>query len=488
MGRQPKTGYEERAADARAEWTPRPGMRLALAHQWARLDNVWRTHRTVHGLAWNGLQRGDDLEHVFDHGRDLTWLRFDAEDDRGWAPSVTVYRQAHAEDRHRVRNDGRRDRQGFDVTTWGASGLVAIPSATGRWTAGADLDRDETGSYARQYDAEGRLQATQVQGPVADGARYDRLGIYLQNQLHVGRDGPAEITSGIRFTRAHARADRVWDPATGGTLAIDRAWNALVGSLRGQVQFGADARSSFYAGVSQGFRAPNLSDLTRLDVARSGELEVPVADLDPERYVSVEAGLRLNAAPARLTLSAYHTAIQGMIVRTPTGNVLPDGMAEVTKRNAGDGYVHGVEGRLDVAVSRAWGAWAQLAWMDGRVDGYPTSAPVRKREPVSRLMPLTARLGLRWTEREGRAWVEAVGEAAEKAVRLSAADRRDTQRIPPGGTPAYGVAHLRTGIEVTPALRLTAAIENVFNADYRIHGSGVNEPGRNTVLSAEMTF
>jgi hemoglobin/transferrin/lactoferrin receptor protein len=50
------------------------------------------------------------------------------------------------------------------------------------------------------------------------------------------------------------------------------------------------------------------------------------------------------------------------------------------------------------------------------------------------------------------------------------------------------VAHLRTGFRLTPALSVHVALENILDKDYRIHGSGVNEPGRNLVLSAAATF
>ena len=33
---------------------------------------------------------------------------------------------------------------------------------------------------------------------------------------------------------------------------------------------------------------------------------------------------------------------------------------------------------------------------------------------------------------------------------------------------------------------MTLGLENIFNRDYRIHGSGVNEPGRNLVFTAEV--
>ncbi|MCD8535439.1 MAG: TonB-dependent receptor [Verrucomicrobia bacterium] len=74
------------------------------------------------------------------------------------------------------------------------------------------------------------------------------------------------------------------------------------------------------------------------------------------------------------------------------------------------------------------------------------------------------------------------------ADKLSNIDRTDTQRIPPGGTPGYRVASLRGGWQPTDALRLTIALENMTNQDYRIHGSGLNMPGFGALISLEYTF
>jgi hemoglobin/transferrin/lactoferrin receptor protein len=54
--------------------------------------------------------------------------------------------------------------------------------------------------------------------------------------------------------------------------------------------------------------------------------------------------------------------------------------------------------------------------------------------------------------------------------------------------PGYEVFTLRGGYRVTKDLTVTAAVENLSDEDYRIHGSGVNEPGTNVVLSADWTF
>jgi len=483
--RQRRTGYDEFAGDARLVWDLGPDWRLTLAHQSHRQDDVWRTHRTVYGIGWKGLSHGDDLEHVFDQGRDLTYVRLESRDGAG---SLTLYRHAQVEDLRRVREDSRIDLQGFDVTAWGLNLQASRDSAFGRWTAGADYQLDVVDSYGRQYAPDGTLKKISIQGPVADDALYHLAGAYLQNRLPLSDDRRFELVAGGRYTYARAEADRAQDPVSGEVFRIDDDWNALVGSLRGLARLDADGRSVIYTGVSQGFRAPNLSDVSRLDIARSNELEVPTRDLDPEYYTSFEVGARVDVAPVAVEAAIYHTEIDGMIVRAPTGRTLEDGLLEVVKRNAGDGYVRGAEGRVDIALAPEWTLWGQAIWMEGEVDAYPESTTVMAREPVSRLMPTTFRAGLRWADGQGRWWLEAVGVTAEKADRLSASDRRDTQRIPPGGTPAYTVAHLRGGARIAPGLRVALALENVFDADYRIHGSGVNEPGRNLVVAAEWSF
>ena len=128
-----------------------------------------------------------------------------------------------------------------------------------------------------------------------------------------------------------------------------------------------------------------------------------------------------------------------------------------------------------------------FTWMDGEVDTYPTSDDVLVTEHIDRLMPPTGRLGLRW-DQPNRYWVEASCSMAAKADKLSTRDASDTSRIPPGGTPGYTVYEVRMGWQCAEGLILSLAVENITDEDYRIHGSGVNEPGRNIVCAADWTF
>jgi len=186
-------------------------------------------------------------------------------------------------------------------------------------------------------------------------------------------------------------------------------------------------------------------------------------------------------------VAGFYTNIRDMIGRTPTGRVI-DGDREVTKQNAGDGGICGVELAARWRFGPQWTVFGDFAYAYGEVDTYPTSEPRARCEPLSRLMPPTGHLGLRWDSPDRRFWAEGVCTVAGKADKLSTADRLDTQRIPPGGTPGYATFDLRGGWRASDNVDLWLGVENLTNRDYRIHGSGVSEPGINLKIGARVRF
>jgi hemoglobin/transferrin/lactoferrin receptor protein len=234
-------------------------------------------------------------------------------------------------------------------------------------------------------------------------------------------------------------------------------------------------------------RAPNLSDLTRFDASRSGETEIPAPDLREEKYLSFEIGSKLFLDDLGVQgYGSYHyTFIDGMIVRFPTGATL-DGEPVVTKDNVGDGFVQGVELGLSWNFYGGFAAFGMFTWLEGDVDTVVNNQISRR--PMSRIQPLTGLVGVRWDSPGKKYWVEGTMLLVDGQDRLSPRDKADTQRIPPGGTPGYVVATIRGGVEVREGLHLFAAVENIGDADYRVHGSGQNEVGTNVILGADWRF
>jgi len=61
-------------------------------------------------------------------------------------------------------------------------------------------------------------------------------------------------------------------------------------------------------------------------------------------------------------------------------------------------------------------------------------------------------------------------------------------RIPEGGTPAWWTWNLRLGMTAHEHLRLNLVVENLLDAKYKYHASGVYAPGTSAMLSLEAMF
>jgi hemoglobin/transferrin/lactoferrin receptor protein len=478
IGEQPYTGYDEVDGDVKAEQWFEGNTRLVLAYQKVTQNDVPRTHATIFAQSFEGSTVGTDLRREFDHERDLLYAQLHGEPlgdlvDR-YTFNVSLQRQDEVEDR--IRSNLARSLNGVDVSTLGTFAHFESDASTGRWTFGVDWYHDMVDSFS---------SGNAIQGPVADDATYDLVGLFVQDEIEATQK--LTFTLGARGQYAAADADKVRDPVTTTQIAVDEDWSAVVGSARFEYDLSGEELGLF-GGVSQGFRAPNLSDLTRFDSARTNEFEIPALGLDPEYYLTYELGTRLVTPETTGEVAVFYTDIDDQIQRFPTGNVNGSGEFEITRDNIGDGWIYGIEFAGSQKVGGGFSVFANTTFQEGRVTTFPTSAQILTEEPVSRLMPLTGLLGVRWDEEAGRFWAELLGMGAVKADKLSTSDQLDTQRIPPGGTPGFVVVHARAGWRVSEATDIMFAVENLTDEDYRFHGSGTNQPGLNVVLGVTVTL
>jgi len=342
ISEQPKTGYDEWDTDLKAEYRIADTRKLVAAWQHVVQDDAWRTHRTIYAVPFHGTAIGSDRELIYDQRRDLAYLQYHADEIVGAVDSLRLSAsyQFQGEDMNLLRNNFRRELSVVDVHTMGLWAQLVSPSPVGTWTYGAEYYRDWVNSGQTTYNSNGTVNAVAIQGPVADDATYDLVGLYVQDELPFGQRW--KLILGGRYTYAGVDAGKVRNPITGTQMSLRDDWHSAVGSGRVIYQLDEQNHWHIFAGVSQGFRAPNLSDLTRLDIARSGEIETAAPGLRPEEFITGEIGLKAQYDKFDAELSYYYTDIRDMIVRAPTGNII-SGAFEVTKRNAGDGYLQGIE-------------------------------------------------------------------------------------------------------------------------------------------------
>lgn len=484
-GIQLETGYEETAVDFKVEHWFDANSRLVFLHQRVDQDAVPRTHSTIYGESYAGTSVGTDLQRDNFQDRHLTYLQYHRTNMGGPIDgmhfSLSWHEQAQVEDR--IVSNGEERWQGFDVGTLGLfAQFESNLGDLGRLTYGVDWYHDDVDSSFRRSGPP--QPGDDIQGPVADDATYDLIGVFAQDVIDFG--DRFQLQLGVRYTFAAADANEVRDPSNN-QISINDDWSELTGSVHLRYDLCPDTWN-VYGGVSQGFRAPSLSDLSSFDIARSGEQEVPATDLDAEHYTGYEIGTKVRSKDVSAALAWFYTDIEDQILRYPTGATNGAGDPIVTKANVGSGYVQGAEVQYAWEFLQRTTLYGANTLQYGRVSNYNSGGTTITEEYVSRLMPFTTQIGLRWQDLEGRMYANTSIVHAEDADRLSSGDQRDTQRIPPGGTPGYTIWNLRAGFQIDERTTLELGCDNITDVDYRVHGSGSNSPGRNFVMGMRITF
>ncbi len=483
-GLQPNTQHSETAIDLKIEHWLATDTKLVFLHQEMAQNNVPRTHATIFGESYAGTTVGTDLQRDLDQNRRLTYLQLHKTGMLGpvQAMHLSLSWQTQRELEDRITSANSERWQAFEVGTVGAfAQFESDAGSLGRLTYGLDYYHDNVNSWFRRS---GTPQASDpIQGQVANDASYDLLGVFVQDELPISDGLQAQF--GLRYTWAEADADSVRDPSNA-KIALGDSWDALTANvhLRATVAAGWNV----FGGVSQGFRAPSLSDLSSFEVARSGEQEVPTPGLQEEQYLGYEVGTKVRRESLSGQLAWYYTDIEDQILRFPTGATNASGQPIVTKANVGEGYVQGIELQYGWDLLTRTTLFGVNSWQYGRISNFNNNGTVRGEEFVSRLMPFTTIVGLRWEDIAGRCHAVTEVVRAEDADKTSAGDNRDTQRIPPGGTPGYTTWNLRCGWQLDDRTDLELACENITDVDYRVHGSGSNGLGRNFVIGMRVVF
>lgn len=413
--------------------------------------------------------------------------------------SVVLSYQRHHERRRRDRPRSLVELEWRDdLDTFG----VSAEASTRAWTLGdgasldfsygADLYRDAVSSAAWQTLTDRSLVFALSRGQYLEGSSYLTSGLFAE--AHVTPLPWLSLRAGGRGAFAVARAPA--DPESG-TAAVNRDFGAAVAG--GGVEVTPTPALSIVTNLEQGFRAPNLDDLTSRQQTGPGfQFENPA--LEPERSLTVELGVLARASWLKVDAWAFATLLDHAMIRAvreaddcpPETPQCRFSRTQLQLINAADAArVFGFEGGATVylpeAVTvRATGAWA---WGDAPNTSSRPGEPIhgQVRVPLSRVPPLNGTVETRWRHLATGIYVVAALRWALAQRRLAPSDLSDA-RIPEGGTPGYAVVDLRAGIRLEDRLRIAFVFENVFDAAYRVHGSSINGPGRGLLAAVDLLW
>ncbi len=361
-----------------------------------------------------------------------------------------ITRDLGAPDRHFENN--RSDLYGLTVNAAGGDDAVS-------WIVGVDAYYDEVSSARRSQNInDGSITTLAPRFP--DGSTVTHGGVFGNVQWRLG--DRHSVCAGIRYSdvRIDLRDGTTIEPAR---LSGDLGW---VYDFSDTWQIAAN--------VGAGFRAPNIADLGTLGSRPGNRFNIPNTGLDAESVTHGDLGLRHRTDGWQFELLLFALRYADRIVSVSTGNVTPDGRDIVQSVNAASSTIHGVEAGLSAELTDRIGVSAVLNYTYGDQRVADTG------EPADRVPPLSGRMTLNYAHNE-RWGFDAWLVAASSQDRLSDRDVRDV-RINPLGTPGWAYF----GASATWAAaswQLSLGVDNLFDRQYRAHGSGIDAPGRNIFMT-----
>lgn len=459
-GRQTPTGYQEYAGDMKLRMRLAENQELTLAYQYDKQTDVPRYDKVIDNYT---------KYHFDPQIRQLGYVRLKSNYNSKWFRQVTVSGSYNQSDETRIKQKDGSEKISKEhdlVNTYGATVEVnSMPWKNWHFVSGVEYYYDKVNSETT--DEEGG-NTTKKRGYYPDGATSNSIAIYTSHTLN------AQKFSFILGGRFNAYMIKAQDPTF---EDVDVSPSALVGSA--SVIYHLNGNYNFIGSVYSAFRAPNLNDLSSFGTFNAG-IEVPNPDLAPEKSINAELGIKVKYEKFSGSVFAYRNQLKDLISRveaTYNGQDSLDGEKVYRKENFDKSYIQGLEAELQYEFTTNLSAYGNITYTYGENESAD--------EPMRRIPPLFGKLGFYYTHDSG-VWGRVEWLSAGKQDRLSGGDIKDT-RIPDGGTPGYNVFNLRTGYS-WKWIQITAGLNNIFNEDYRIHGSGINGYGRSLWIALQVGF
>jgi outer membrane receptor for ferrienterochelin and colicin len=198
---------------------------------------------------------------------------------------------------------------------------------------------------------------------------------------------------------------------------------------------------------------------------------VPAYGLKPEKSYNTELGYRIQGKRFQSSIALFYMQLKDLVTRVQVPGQQIGGYNVYIKENSQESFIRGIEMEMAYQLSKTWSIKAGYS----QAYGQNTS----RNEPMRRVPPINGQIQLKYQYKTFTASIENL--FASKQSRLAQGDK-DDNRIPVGGTPGWNLVNLYAGYGVGK-VQIHTALINLFNVDYRMHGSGINGAGRNLALS-----
>jgi hemoglobin/transferrin/lactoferrin receptor protein len=214
--------------------------------------------------------------------------------------------------------------------------------------------------------------------------------------------------------------------------------------------------------------------------------------VNPEYAYNADLTLRKEFGNrAFLRITGFYTWFEDAIVRrafTVNGqdSIMYDGELSSVKANvnAGSAVIFGASADAQIAISRTLRLKSAITWTDGEDN---------EGEPLRHASPLFGSSHLIFEKKDVKAdlYMRYNGAINYNDLAPSEQDKPHIYASDSEGnpySPAWQTVNFRISYQLNENLMLNAAVENIFDLQYRPYSNGIVAPGRNIILSGRYLF
>lgn len=467
----PFSGFTQRSGDFKWQADIAPGHELMFSLQYSEQPRTPRHDALVPGF---GQTAPENAIFFFEPQQrrfaQLRW-RIDARNALFDDGELHLGRQVVVDDRRtQATGTPNLERERNRATTTGLSGQFGKQIGDAHHLSyGFEFYRDEVDSSKSRLNVNtGAVSVRQPRFP--DGSRMDNWALYVGDDWRLGK---LDVNYGARYSRYDIQV-----PGSGAIPGVDLSPDDLTGNIGLAYELAEDVR--LVMNLGRGFRAPNIFDLGVFGARPGNRFSSPNPDLKPEYVTSIDAGVKFGGERLSGEVIAFRSNYRDKITSVLTGNTVGTAL-EVQNRNVARIDLWGIEAGARYRLpSPDLELYATATWTRGDEDTDTGTMP------ADRIPPLFGKIGARWKISDAFEW-ETYGYYAGEQDRLSSRDLIDP-RINPNGTGGWATLNTRIAWRAAERFDLALRIENIGDKHYREHGSGLDEPGRNIILTTDYRF
>lgn len=384
------------------------------------------------------------------------------------------------------RFDSRRE----EVKVWGFVIDGRKKFGSNELTVGVDGQFNDVKSSADRTNLNTGA-VTKLDSRYPDGKnRMNYVAVYGQHILKMA-GGKWILNDGLRFQSVSLRSNVVDNSFFNLPVTKFKQNNFSVTGNLGLIYIPSE-KTRIALGLSSGFRSPNIDDLVKVfDFSVAKRVYVPNADLKPEYTYNADLTISHSFAKiVRLEVTGFYTLFDNAIAGAPFRlngqdsilyNSVMSAVYASQNMNKGDTYGFSANVKVDFTKSLSFLSTASLT--KGKLEKYNGS-----KVPQDHIPPFFGKSSLIYQHSKFSTELFAMYNGWKKIEDYNPDGEDNQQYATPDGMPSWFTLNWRGNVNLCKAIQLQAAIENIFDRNYRYFASGFSAPGRNFIVALRASW